>query len=103
MAGSWDFLRNSKKLDAKLRAVRHSGFSPERELRDRVEELEDDLGRALLLLHAVCEASLSKGLFTQSELDRFIEAIDVSDGRADGKLDPATQRPDDSEEPPVVF
>jgi hypothetical protein len=65
--------------------------------------LEDDLGRALLLIHALSEACLSKGLFTQAELHSFIEAIDVSDGTADGKLDPASQRPDDAEEPPVVI
>jgi hypothetical protein len=62
---------------------------------DRVKLLEDDLARMLLLLHAVTEAVVSKGVISQSDLETAGREIDLRDGKADGKLDPACERPEE--------
>jgi len=59
---------------------------------DRVEQLEDDLARAVLLIHSLTEACILKGVFTREEIARAATEIDLFDGAADGKLDPAVLR-----------
>lgn len=60
---------------------------------DRITQLEDDLARAMLLIHSLTEACLTKGVFSREELAAAIRDIDMFDGVADGKLDPAVVRP----------
>lgn len=54
-------------------------------LRERVVELEDDLGRVTLLLRALADTCVTRGLLSKAELERVAQAIDASDGTADGK------------------
>ncbi|HYW79607.1 MAG TPA: hypothetical protein VE890_08520 [Thermoguttaceae bacterium] len=68
----------------------------------RVEQLEGDLARAVLLIHALTEACLERGVFTREEIAQAAAEIDLLDGVADGKLDPATVRPKEKRKPPVV-
>ena len=60
---------------------------------DRVALLEDDLARALLVIHTLTEACIQRGVFTREELNQMAAQVDVWDGVADGKLDPAVIRP----------
>lgn len=60
---------------------------------DRVELLEDDLARALLVIHTLTEACIQRGVFTREELHQMAAEVDMFDGVADGKLDPAVIRP----------
>jgi len=57
------------------------------ELKKRVKELEDDLGRVALLTRALMDAILKKGLLSQIEVAEMMTAADMSDGERDGKLD----------------
>jgi hypothetical protein len=57
------------------------------ELKKRVKELEDDLGRVALLTRALMDAILKKGVLTQIEIAEMMTAADMSDGERDGKLD----------------
>lgn len=60
---------------------------------DRVQELEDDLARATLLIYVLCEACVQKGVITREEFETAVAEIDLFDGVADGRLDPAVVRP----------
>jgi hypothetical protein len=66
-------------------------------LLDRVDELEDDLCRMSLLVHALTEACIKKGVLTREEISAMAQQVDLLDGQADGKLDPAAL--DSSREP----
>lgn len=59
----------------------------------RLTELEDDLARATLLIHTLTEACLRQGVFSEQEIAAVAAEIDLFDGVADGKLDPAVVRP----------
>ena len=61
-------------------------------LEDRVNQLEDDLGRVALLTRALIDAVLKKGLISQIELAEMMTKADMSDGTRDGKLDLSTLR-----------
>ncbi len=60
---------------------------------DRVALLEDDLARALLVIHTLTEACIQRGVFTRAELNQMAAHVDMWDGVADGKLDPSVIRP----------
>jgi hypothetical protein len=59
----------------------------------RIAQLEDDLARAVLLIHSLTEACVQKGIFTREEIAKTAAEIDMFDGIADGKLDPKVVRP----------
>ena len=60
---------------------------------DRAAQLEDDLARAVLMIHTLVEACVRKGVFTREEIAQVSAQIDLLDGTADGQLDPAVVRP----------
>ncbi len=60
---------------------------------DRVAMLEDDLARALLVIHTLTEACIQRGVFTRDELNQMAAQVQMWDGAADGKLDPSVIRP----------
>ena len=60
---------------------------------DRAAQLEEDLARAVLMIHTLVEACVRKGVFTREEMARVSAEIDLLDGTADGQLDPAVVRP----------
>ena len=57
---------------------------------DRVEALDENLSRALLLVHSLTEALVRKGLLTREEIAAVADQLDLLDGRADGKLAPGS-------------
>ena len=59
-------------------------------LSERIDELENDLGRLALVLRTLTEACLSKGVFLPGELHAIAESIDKADGEADGQTAPDT-------------
>ena len=81
------------RMDDRLRRMRMQSGASRANLLDRVDELEDDLCRMSLILHAVVEASVNKGVLTREEISDMVEQIDLLDGQADGKLDPAALDP----------
>jgi len=62
----------------------------------RIAQLEDDLARAVLLIHSLAEACVEKGIFTREEIAEAAAEIDMLDGIADEKLDPKVVRPRES-------
>ncbi len=56
----------------------------------------------MLLIHTLAEACIAKGVFTREEIAQAAAEIDLLDGTADGKLDPAVVRPQEKRKPPVV-
>ena len=57
---------------------------------DNMETLEENLSRALLLVHSLTEALVRKGIMTREEIAAVADQLDMLDGRADGKLAPGT-------------
>ena len=101
MGGEWTMFsiskyfgtRHSELLDAKLKRYRAGTLDTRIQLADRVNQLEDDLGRALLFIQALTETCIAKGVLTREELAAMAEQVDLSDGVADGKVDLQTIRP----------
>jgi hypothetical protein len=101
MAGEWTMWsiskyfgdRHRELIDEKLARYRTRADDPRIVLVDRVDQLEGDLGRALLMLQALAETCVSKGVFSCQEIADMAKTIDALDGIADGKLDPQTMRP----------
>ena len=101
MPGEWTMFliskyfstRHSEMLDSKQKRFRAGSLGSRIHTEDRVNQLEDDLGRALLLLQALAETCIVKGVLTREELATMAEQVDLSDGVADGKLDLQTIRP----------
>lgn len=52
----------------------------------RVAELEQDLGEATLLLRALAELCVEKGLVAPADLSAKVAALDALDGTVDGRL-----------------
>jgi hypothetical protein len=73
--------------------LRQSNAPPGTTTVDRTERLEEDLARAVLMIHTLVEACVRKGMFTREEIARVSAEIDLFDGTADGRLDPAAVRP----------
>jgi hypothetical protein len=88
------------RIDANVRRMRMSSARSDAGLRDRIAELEDDLGRLTLLTHALAEACVRKGIFTREEIAAIADELDLLDGRADGQLDPAALRGPDEQRSP---
>jgi len=57
---------------------------------ESVETLEENLSRALLLVHSLTEALVRKGLVTREEISAVASQLDMLDGKSDGKLGPGT-------------
>ncbi|REJ93184.1 MAG: hypothetical protein DWQ35_10930 [Planctomycetota bacterium] len=85
--------RHRESMERKLRRMRRQANNSTNELVDRVEQLEDDFGRALLLLITLADLCVQKGVLTRKEIADMAEQLDLSDGTADGKLDPEVMRP----------
>ncbi len=78
--------RQISELRASLRRLRSQGTHAD-DLCRHVGQLDDFLGRTVLLLQAVTELCLRKEVFTQEELSTLANEIDASDGSVDGRLD----------------
>ncbi len=86
--------RYRETIDEKIeRYRRRRANDPGIQLVDRVRQLEDDLGRALLFIQALAEACMAKGVLTQEEIARMVKKVDLVDGVEDGKLAPECVRP----------
>jgi hypothetical protein len=57
---------------------------------EEIDELRADVARLALLARSLAEVCVDKGALTREELKRKMLDLDLSDGRADGGLDPRT-------------
>jgi len=76
-----------------LRRMRDGSGNIDLGIADRVAQLEDDLARAVLLIHTLAEACIRKGVLTRDEIAEAARKVDLLDGTADGRLDPSAVRP----------
>jgi hypothetical protein len=83
------------RIDAAAERRRRITSSERTDLRRLCSELEDDLGRLALLVHALAEVCVRKGVLTREEITAMMAEVDMLDGVADGKLDPNALRPKD--------
>jgi hypothetical protein len=86
------FERNRRRIARKARRRARDAES----LAARLDEFRADLGRTLLMAFAANRLLADKGAVTTEEVARTARRIDLRDGRADGKLDPAMVRPADA-------
>lgn len=56
---------------------------------NRIEALEYNLGRILLVLHTLYETALRRGVVTAEDLATVYRELDLRDGQADDRLDPS--------------
>lgn len=89
--------------EGKLNRIRESRGPAYGSITERAEQLEEDLARAVLLIHTLTEACVRKGFFTREEVAQVASEIDLLDGVADGQLNPAAVRPTPPQppQPPV--
>ena len=92
--------RQRETIDQKLKRYRKRTSDSRIELVDRMDQLEDDLGRTLLLVHALAESCIAKGVLSREEIAQMGKKVDLADGVADGKLDPERVRPKKSKQAP---
>ena len=84
--------REFNRRDAQRRSDNRAARSRRRQLsqreRDRdsrLEAVEEDLGQAVLLVRALADLCLEKGVLDGGELLDLMERLDAADGEADGK------------------
>jgi hypothetical protein len=93
-------------LNRKLRNAQSTRVQEEARLGEEVDQLSNDLGRALLLLHSLVETCVRKGVLTRDEIRDVAREVDLADGAADGKVDPASLRPPEEQQshrPPTTL
>ena len=95
----WAARRKIDSLEARLARVIARDSRSRSGMVNDVVELEEDLGRAVLLLQALLQAIIRKGLLTREEIMSVAAELDLRDGEADGQLDPRTVRPPGEREP----
>ena len=100
-AGNWinrTFTHQQREtIDQRLERYRREAQQINLDRLDQQDELEEGVARALLLLHALTESCLRRGVFTHDELAAVIDEVDLLDGVADGKLDPSAVKEVDNE------
>lgn len=84
--------REFDRVDAEIRRRGRADRRTRMELRERVKELEDDLGHVALLTRALVDACLAKGLLTHDEVAALVMKLDAADGTVDGRLDVKRRR-----------
>jgi hypothetical protein len=87
--------RNRRRLAQKGRRL----AALESTLEARMDEAEADLGRAILLAFAVKGLLVHKQILTTRDISEVASELDLKDGTADGRLDPAAVRPSDRSVP----
>lgn len=89
------FQRIEDNLARVKKQLRTAGMDSAADLRSvltSIDQLEVDIGRTLLKLHALSEVLLRKGLVSEEELTAAAKDIDATDGEADGQLHPSLFR-----------
>ncbi len=81
-------------LKQRIREVRTAANKSDRSIYDTIDQLETDLGRAILKLHAIAAVLEEKGLVTNDELAAKESELDAADGKIDGVLHPSYFRTD---------
>ena len=94
--------REFNKMDEERRArrkstrrLRQTHIAQKQELSNRIDELEQDLGEAVLLLRTMSELCVQKGIVSAEEMMAKAEELDALDGVIDGRM----SKPADPDKP----
>jgi hypothetical protein len=95
-ADNWFATHQIKKNFANLRQrvteSRADSVADLRSVLESVDQLETDIGRTLLKLHALVDVLVEKGIVQNEELAAKARELDTLDGQQDGILHPAIFR-----------
>ena len=85
--------REFNELEASQRSSRRSARQhrsnaarARKELQERIEELEQDLGEATLLLRTLADLCVEEGVLTAEQLQAKAKELDALDGVIDGRM-----------------
>ncbi|TAJ19522.1 MAG: hypothetical protein EPO68_06145 [Planctomycetota bacterium] len=89
----WYNLFRTKELEARFeqanRARMHRSAATSRQQQEtdaRVELLEEELARHALLIRVLIRLLMDRGIATQQQFEAALQAVDLEDGVADGKV-----------------
>jgi len=95
-ADNWFATREIKRqfdrLKGQLRDARSDSAADLRSVLAAIDQLEVDVGRVLLKLHAVVDVLVDKGLVAADQLAAKAQELDGMDGQSDGILHPSLFR-----------
>ena len=80
------------RLKQQVRDARADSASDLRSILAAIDQLEVDIGRTLLKVHAVSDLLVEKGVVTTEELAEKASELDELDGQSDGILHPSLFR-----------
>jgi len=84
--------KNFSRLKQQVRDARQDSASDLRTVLAGIDQLEVDVGRTLLKLHAIVDVLNEKGIVTTEELASRARDLDAMDGAPDGILHPSLFR-----------
>jgi hypothetical protein len=100
-ADNWFATRSIKerfdRLKNEVRDSRTDSASDLRSILAAIDQLEVDIGRTLLKLHAVSELLVEKGVVKAEELTAKARELDSMDGETDGILHPSMFRTEEEQ------
>lgn len=100
-ADNWFATREIKKQFGRLKDQVHDARMESagdlRSILSAIDQLEVDVGRALLKVHAIADALEEKGLVTTDELAARARELDSMDGKMDGILHPSLFRTEEEQ------
>ena len=79
-------------LRDEVRQARMDSGADMRTVYSLLDQLETDIGRVILKVHAISDVLLEKGVVTTEELSAKARDLDLLDGHSDGKIHPAVFR-----------
>lgn len=79
-------------LRDEVRQARMDSGADMRTVYSLLDQLETDIGRVILKVHAISDVLLEKGLVTTDELSAKAHDLDMLDGHSDGKIHPSVFR-----------
>lgn len=75
-----------------LEMSRKARSTRQKEARERIEELEREVGTLALVLASLLDTLDESGVISRSDLQHRLERLDLADGTHDDQLDPAVLR-----------
>lgn len=88
-------------VDVRLKTMRRADLSAKLSSARRMNALEADLAHLALIVRALGDVILAKGVATPSDLEAALAAADVLDGASDQRLSPKLAKPGTTAPPPA--
>jgi len=92
--------REFNKMEEQMRSRSRAHRNARRRDAAERDELEEDVGFLTLTLMGLIRSLVDKGLITRDQLQAEMQALDLTDGEADGRLEPDAAREAFGMEPP---